>query len=76
MPANNVDLSAVLPVLDTAVKPFADALAELDKIPFSSKPNDMTTLRSYIGIGRLPLRDMRSLVEAVKAVQRMAGEKV
>lgn len=76
MPTNNVDLSAVLPVLDAAVKPFADAMAELDSIPLSSRPNDMTVLRNYIGLNRLQVNDIRKLVQAVEAVQRMAGERV
>lgn len=76
MPANNVDLSAVLPVLDAAVKPFVEALTYIDAMALTAKPRGDTYLRNFAPLGQLNIMHVQQLVQAVRAVQRMAGEKV
>lgn len=75
MPPNNVDLTAVLPVLNEAAKPFGDLLAYYDAMPFAARPSDVTPLRNALAFP-ISLGDLRKLMEAVDAVRRVAGEKV
>lgn len=75
MPTNNVDLTAVLPVLDEAVKPFDDLLAYYDAMPFAARPSAITPLRNALAFP-ISLGDLRKLMEAVDAVRRVAEEKV
>lgn len=76
MPANNVDLSAVLPVLDAALKPFVEAMTFYEAIALTARPNPGTYVRNYAPLGQLAIVQVQQLVQAVQAVQRMAGEKV
>jgi hypothetical protein len=76
VPANNVDLTAVLPVLDDAALPFYAILTTTDHLPPASRPSDVTPLRNLLP-GRVPtLGELRKLMSAIDAVRRMAGEKV
>lgn len=76
MPASNVDLTAVLPVLDEARLPFTSILNITDALPPANRPSDATPLRALLP-GRMPtLGELRKLMAAVDAVRRMAGEKV
>lgn len=70
MPANNVDLSAVLPVLKTAVAPFEAAMTAMASV----KINPATRVRTFAPIAGLTLGDVQKLVDAVSAVRRMAGD--
>lgn len=74
MPAHNVDLTAVLPVLKDALMPFEKLITAADRLPPAQRMNDNTPLRNALG-GPVPsFGDLRKLVEAVNAVRRMAGE--
>lgn len=73
MSANNVDLSAMLPVLTKALKPFDAARTMLNQMPLSARPSPATTLRSYAPVGGLAMAQLIELMEAIDAVYRMAG---
>lgn len=76
MSTNNVDLTAVLPVLDEASLPFAAVLTITDALPPRYRPSDVTPLRALMPGPSPTLGELRKLMSAVDAVRRVAGEKV
>lgn len=70
MPANNVDLTALLPALKEAVAPFEAAKLSADRIKISP----ISSVRSFAPIAGMELGDIWRLVESVQAIRRVAGD--
>lgn len=73
MPINNVDLSAMLPLLTEARKPFDAAVAAADAVPQSARPSDNTLLGRFAPSAGIPLGALRQLMVTLDAIYNMAG---
>lgn len=68
MPSN---LDALLPALDAALKPFNEAMAQLDRLnPTPTKPVNPATVLRGTSFASFQLAQLRSLVDAANAVSR------